>query len=518
MTCGTPAARAEERAHRERLAHADGSVRRHERAHEPASPERRRHIGHAARAWRPWVLASVYLLGALHWLHWRWAGTTIAPAELNESQYTLEHSVLTVGFILMAVAVIATMIFGRFFCGWGCHVLGLQDSAGWLLRRVGFTPKPVRMRVAQWVPLFAMGTMFVWPQLERWWSDAPVAALHVTTDAEGLGSLVTSDLARNLPGPWMSLTTFLVCAGVVTWLLGTRSFCTYVCPYGAVFSLADRASPVRVRLKVLDEAGGVGTNDCVSCGVCTAACPSHIRVHEEVAEFGRVVNPACLRDYHCIAACPKERLVLGVAKPGGMLSWRQRGRFGVAYDLSAGEEAIALVVMASSVAVLRGLYDAVPFFLALAVAVVLAYTTVVAVRLDQGRSVAFAGWPLRLSERTTQAGRWFTALFLLTSVVWLHSAVVRVQSWLGGAAFERAIVSGDPNVAASAERHLAWVERWGIICPDSIDRQLAVLAITRGDAYAARPRVVRVLARSPDDELWRQTLERLDREPSGLTH
>src|SRR3990170_181184 len=77
--------------------------------------------------WRAVALASVYLLFGVHIAHWRLAGTTLAPLELNEVMYTLEAGVVTAGFLLMATLAVGTTIFGRFFCSWACHILALED-------------------------------------------------------------------------------------------------------------------------------------------------------------------------------------------------------------------------------------------------------------------------------------------------------------------------------------------------------------------------------------------------------
>lgn len=357
-----------------------------------------------------------------------------------------------------------------------------------------------------------MGTMFLWPQIERAMevghepaTHEPAPPLRVTTDSEGFGSLVTADFSRNLPGAWMSITTFVVCAGVATWLLGTRSFCTYVCPYGALFALADRASPTRVRLKVRGAggAGGAPPSDCSSCGLCTAACPSHIRVHEELKDFGRVVNPACLRDYHCVAVCPQERLEIGAARPAGFLSWRRWGRFGVPYDLSWREEAVATGVGVASLVILRGLYDAVPFFLAMALAVILSYAAVVAMRVGGKRAVSCAGWTMSRDGAMTPAGRVFSVAAVVACAALLHSAAVRAHSWLGLEAF--ALTADSPAERARAQWHLEWVEEWGVVHTDAVDRRLALLAIERGDAARARPRVERIIARgvsAQEAESW----------------
>ena len=75
------------------------------------------------------ILCSVYLLFLLHLLHWTLYGRTVSPAELNETMFTIEQGVVTVGAILLAVILLSVLIFGRFFCSWGCHILALEDLA-----------------------------------------------------------------------------------------------------------------------------------------------------------------------------------------------------------------------------------------------------------------------------------------------------------------------------------------------------------------------------------------------------
>src|SRR5438552_937939 len=86
--------------------------------------------------WRTATLASVYVLFGLHIAHWRIAGKTLAPLELNEVMYTLELGIVTAGFLFMLVAALATLVFGRFFCSWGCHILALEDPCAWMLGKL----------------------------------------------------------------------------------------------------------------------------------------------------------------------------------------------------------------------------------------------------------------------------------------------------------------------------------------------------------------------------------------------
>jgi polyferredoxin len=70
-----------------------------------------------------------------------------------------------------------------------------------------------------------------------------------------------------------------------------NAFCRFLCPYGALLGLVSMLSPVKV------------TRDrqlCVSCGVCSQACPSYLPVM--ITE--RVHSPECIGCWRCVAHCP----------------------------------------------------------------------------------------------------------------------------------------------------------------------------------------------------------------------
>lgn len=46
----------------------------------------------------------------------------------------------------------------------------------------------------------------------------------------------------------MAPTTILVVGFLIVWWLGAKGFCTYGCPYGAFFAIADRVAPVRIKV------------------------------------------------------------------------------------------------------------------------------------------------------------------------------------------------------------------------------------------------------------------------------
>ncbi len=117
--------------------------------------------------WRAAALIFLNLLMVAHVIQWRIMGTTISPIEPSETMYTLQQGAINAGFIFFSLAILATLIFGRFVCGWGCHIVALQDFCAWLLKKMGLTPKPFRSRLLVYVPLIAALYMFVWPTVYR---------------------------------------------------------------------------------------------------------------------------------------------------------------------------------------------------------------------------------------------------------------------------------------------------------------------------------------------------------------
>lgn len=442
--------------------------------------------------WRALSLLGVHVLIGLHIAHWAVAGRSLAPLEFNEVVYTLELGLVTAGFLLMASAVLATAIVGRFFCGWACHLLALQDGCAWLLGRFGLVAKPVRSRVLRIAPWVVMGYMFLWPQVVRLVEGRPLPPLHTAGPDEAWASFVTDQFWRNLPGPWITGATFLVCGGVIVWMLGSRAFCQSACPYGAVFAAADRLAPGRIRLR----------GACTDCGRCTAACQSGIWVHEEVQRFGNVVDPACLRDLDCVAACPEGALSFGFGRPSGWSSWVRAGRRRRGFHWQPVDDLVAAAVMLATILACRGLYESVPFLLAVGLGCVAAALAVLALQLRRAPDCRWRGLRLRSNGRLTGTGVAAVAILLAAALLLGHSGFVRWHEWRGAVAFAAAraalAAGGDGDAArvavADALAHHVVVEQWGLCNPPAHDRRLVSLHAATGDAASALPHLQRLVA------------------------
>lgn len=440
------------------------------RRHASSTSSARRPRNYAG--WRTISLVIVYLLFVIHIVHWTLAGRTLAPLELNEVMYTLELGIVTAGFLFMIVAMLATVVFGRFFCSWGCHILALEDLAAWLLGKLRIHPKPVRSRVLRWVPFGAMFYMFVWPQLSRLIAGAPMPAMHLRTDSEGWASFLTTNFWRNLPGPGVTAVTFLVCGFAIVYVLGTRGFCTYACPYGAVFRIADRFAPGRI----------VARGDCSQCGKCTAVCQSHVLVHRELVAYGRVTDPACLKDLDCVAACPEGLVHYGMGKPAILTIGATDRVARPAYDFSTGEDTLMAFVFVAALLIYRGLYQSVPFLLTLGIGVILAYAVVMFTRLPRRDDLRLNNLKIKSAGRTTLTG-WVFALFCTSAIgLSVHSAAIRYHEFLGirladesAHQANHAVVKAREETLRAGIGHLEFCDRWGLFRSSEHKQKLSEL-------------------------------------------
>jgi len=371
--------------------------------------------------WRAAALIILYLLMIAHIIQWKMMGTTISPIEPSESMYTLQEGAINAGFIFFTLAILATLIFGRFVCGWGCHIVALQDFCAWVLKKVGLVPKPFRSRLLVFVPLIAALYMFAWPTVYRFFSNPEGEPLI----PQFTNHLVTSNFWGTFPSVAVAIPFLFICGFMTVYFLGQKGFCTYACPYGGFFSIADKFAPGKIRV----------TDACNQCGHCTATCTSNVLVHAEVKQFGMVVDPGCMKCMDCISVCPNDALYFGFGKP--TIAIPKSDAVEKNYSLTWSEEIVAAVVFLASFLAVRGVYQLVPFLMALGCATITTFLTLKTWRLIRARELSFYHFNVKSSGRIQKAG-WG---FLSFAVVWIglnaHSGWVRYHEYEGDRAFQR---------------------------------------------------------------------------------
>lgn len=365
--------------------------------------------------WRALALLLVHVGIALHILHWKSAGETLGPIEPSEGITFSQNSVISAGLVFFVVSTLATLLFGRFFCGWGCHLLALQDSCMWLMKKIGIRPKPMRSRILLIVPVIAFVYMFLYPVIYRLWFDKGIPA--ATTE------FIVKDFWATFP-PWpVAVATLLIAGFAIVYFLGSKGFCTNICPYGAAFGVADRLSPARIRV----------TDDCEGCGHCTQVCTSNVVVHSEVRDYGMVVDQECMKCLDCVSVCPKNALYFGFGKPAlfAKASHGKKPKKASAWwkvnrwrSYSFLEELAIGALFALAFFTFRGLYNTIPFLFALAIAGILSFCALQAIRLFYKPKVQLQTLDLKAAGSITRAGKYFCGFSALLLVFWAQSAYV----------------------------------------------------------------------------------------------
>ena len=429
--------------------------------------------------WRALSLSAVYVAAAAHVIHWKLTGRTLTPVEPSEAMQTLGQGLVNAGFVLFAILIVGTLIFGRFFCGWGCHIVALQDLCTWALRKMGVRPRPFRSRLLVFVPLLAAVWMFVIPSLLRLVMGAEHPAFRA--------AFFTDNLWGRFPGPWVAFLTLSVCGFLTVYLLGNKGFCTYGCPYGGVFGLVDTFAPGKIRV----------SDACDGCGHCTATCTSNVRVHEEVKLYQMVVNPGCMKCLDCVDVCPKDALSYGFGPPSRAKSQPRVKPPQRDYDFTLGEEFAMAGIFLVSVVILRALYDAVPFLLALGLASMSAYTLLTAARMSYVRNLRYSRYQLTANGRATRAGR----VFLVAAAAWTlflaHSGVVQYCTLQGSRQLEAGGVESLDLLFRA--------ETLGLFPSAALEARIASASHAKGDDAAAERHYRRAV--ELDDDLASAHLE-----------
>ncbi len=466
---------------------------------------------------RALVLLAVHALVAAHVAHFLVAKRTVSPVEPSEAMYTLELGQINAGFVFLLVALLGTLVFGRFFCGWGCHLVALQDFCGWLMKRAGVRPRPLRSRLLLWVPAAVAFYMFFWPSLRRigigWAGRWGWIETSATASFPGFTNHLTTDAFwATFPGPLFAVLTLATCGFAAVYLLGAKGFCTYGCPYGALFGGLDRLA-----------VGSIVVSDaCEQCGHCTATCTSNVLVHEEVRLYGRVVDPGCMKCMDCVSVCPKGALSFGFSMPSLFKKAPAGAERMRRYTLGAGQEVLLAAVCLCAVLAFRGLYDGPPLLMAVGLGGITAYLALKLFQVLREPTVRVQSLTLKAAGRVTRAGWPFAFLSLAWLAFGVHSAFVQTQRARGRAALERTEATqedalsgahGARSYSAAHDRALAAAhgnfsraDRWGLFDVLEIELGLAWTHLLRNEPEPAEQRLRAAVAMAPEQGKLHQYL------------
>ena len=233
------------------------------------------------------ILAHIYIFG----------DQIIGSLDFQEFFHAfIKYGIVNAGVLLVILAFVITLIFGRFFCGWACHFGAVQELAWWLFKKMGITPRTVNSSLITILPLFILLNFYLAPNL----------AHALNSPWEGITlNLGKPEIWAFLPGFVIGTMTFVVDGFLIVYFLGRKGFCRFLCPWGAFLKLPNSLAMFKVR----------NTGGCIESGNCTSNCPVGIDVNYEINNYGKVTNTNCTSCLVCTEGCPSSAISYKWASP-----------------------------------------------------------------------------------------------------------------------------------------------------------------------------------------------------------
>ena len=190
---------------------------------------------------------------------------------------------------MLVATVPATVLVGRFFCGFFCSFGAVQDLL-WLgsHRLRALFPGKRNLKKADRIFRFAKYAVLFYFIIFVW---SGVTAVKTAGLWQVFGQYVSFG---HWPGlkPLLSVGGILLLVIFIGSLFVQRFFCRYFCPMGAIYSLISRASFLKIDKP---------RDGCGKCHLCTSKCPMGM----DLTKKDRIAGGECISCQKCVSWCPK---------------------------------------------------------------------------------------------------------------------------------------------------------------------------------------------------------------------
>ena len=190
---------------------------------------------------------------------------------------------------MLVATVPATVLVGRFFCGFFCSFGAVQDLLWFGSHRLrALFPGKRNLKKADRIFRFAKYAVLFYFIIFVW---SGVTAVKTAGLWQVFGQYVSFG---HWPGlkPLLSVGGILLLVIFIGSLFVQRFFCRYFCPMGAIYSLISQASFLKIDKP---------REECGKCHLCTSKCPMGM----DLTKKDRIAGGECISCQKCVSWCPK---------------------------------------------------------------------------------------------------------------------------------------------------------------------------------------------------------------------
>ena len=208
----------------------------------------------------------------------------------------------TFPFYVLGTLMLFGVVLGRLICGFLCPFGWLQDLLGKLTAKKINVPAALdkKLRYLKYGVLVIFVVLLPALATDRFGISSPFFCQYICpagTLGGGIPLLLANARLRELTGVLFGWKFILLLLVLLSAVIIPRSFCRYLCPLGAFYSLFNRFSLYQM---AYDE------TRCVRCEKCQTVCPMGVDVLREIN------SAECIRCGKCKAACSSGAISSGI--------------------------------------------------------------------------------------------------------------------------------------------------------------------------------------------------------------
>ncbi len=194
--------------------------------------------------------------------------------------------IFTSSFILMGIFLVATLFFGRVFCGYFCPFGALQEWLRFLGKKLGFRKDwELPAGVDKYLRYLKYLVLIIVVYFSFYLGDLIFRNYDPYSALMHLGLEFEEKIVA-----YLLLFIFLISA-----LFSKSWWCRYLCPLGAFFAIFKKIGFLKIKRE---------ESSCISCSLCDRQCPANL----QIATAKEIKDADCISCGRCISDCPKDSL------------------------------------------------------------------------------------------------------------------------------------------------------------------------------------------------------------------